>query len=352
MAASVLAVSRAARAAGRLVAIGAAALLSLAGAASAQTIAASRVSALTATVYARCDAASPVRQVLQRGAAVTIESVNEGWVNVRVDAGGEKGCMRRADLEPSAAIDREAQAQRQRRVDAARRGAASGRGTPSGPGGDRVIVSVNASYLATSRTFDDERTFPLHAETATFSTDYSVEPSIGVDAGGFVNVWRGLAAGVAFTSHSDARDITIQGSLPHPLLFNRNRGIEGTAAGEHEETAAHLQFGYIVPVGKSDALRVIVFGGPSFYTVKQSVVTAIQHTESYPFDEAAFSSATVETEEASVTGFNIGADVSYFFTPNVGVGGIVRFTGATASFSLGDVDAGGALVGGGLRLRF
>ena len=325
------------------------AVVVVAGEASAQGITTSKVTSVTATVYSRCDPSSPARQVLQRGAAVTIEGVNEGWVLVRVQAGGEQGCMRRSDLEPSAAVDREAQAQRQRRTDAVRRGTAvAGRrpgATPAGPA-ERVVVSINASYLASSRTF------PLYAETATFSTDYSVEPSTGLDAGGFVRVWRGLAAGVAFTSHSDSRDIAIEASLPHPLVFGRNRSIEGTAAGDHEETAAHLQIAYIVPVGTKDQLRIVVFGGPSFYTVKQSIVTAISHTETFPFDEAAFAGATVETEEASVTGFNVGADVAYYFTRNLGVGGIVRFSGATASFSLGDVDAGGALVGGGLRLRF
>ena len=97
---------------------------------------------------------------------------------------------------------------------------------------------------------------------------------------------------------------------------------------------------------------MVVFGGPSFFTVKQSVVTAVQRTEAYPFDEATFSGATVATEVESTNGFNIGADVAWYFTKNVGVGGIVRFSSATAAFSVGDVDAGGALVGGGLRLRF
>ncbi len=97
---------------------------------------------------------------------------------------------------------------------------------------------------------------------------------------------------------------------------------------------------------------MVVFGGPSFFTVKQSVVTAVQRNEAYPFDEATFSGATVATEEESTNGFNIGADVAWYFTKNVGVGGIVRFSSATAAFSVGDVDAGGALVGGGLRLRF
>jgi hypothetical protein len=214
----------------------------------------------------------------------------------------------------------------------------------------RVIVSANASYLTASRTFDDARTFDLYLETARFEADYDVQAAVGADVGVFVRVWKGLAAGIAFTSYVDSRDIAVSASLPHPFLFNANRAIEGTAAGEHEETAAHLQVAYIVPIGTK--MEAVIFGGPSFFTVKQSVVTAVGFSESYPYDTATFTVAEVETEEEQKTGFNVGADVAYYFTKHVGVGGVVRFSSAKIPFSLGEVDAGGALVGGGVRLRF
>ena len=123
-----------------------------------------------------------------------------------------------------------------------------------------------------------------------------------------MRIWKGLGAGVAFTSYSDSRDIEIEASLPHPLKFNSPRTITGTAAGDHEETAVHLQFAYIVPIGAK--VSVVIFGGPSFFTVKQSVVTAVQRNETYPFDEVTFTGATVATEEESTNGFNVGADVA------------------------------------------
>jgi hypothetical protein len=316
--------------------------------AAAQGLGTGRVTAVTSSIHARCDPASPARLVVERGAVVTIEAVNEGWVSVRA-ASGEVGCMRRSDLEPTQAIERAAQARRAREVSQARGATASRPGAVT-VATERVVVSVNASYLTASRTFDDTRTFDLNAETASFSSDYAVEPSVGVDVGAFVRVWKGLAAGVAFTSYSDSRDIEIEASLPHPLKFTSPRTITGTASGDHEETAAHLQIAYILPVGRK--MSAVIFGGPSFFTVKQSVVTDVQWREEYPFDEATFTGATAATEEESKTGFNVGADVAYYFTNNVGVGGIVRFSAATTTFSLGDVDAGGALVGGGLRLRF
>jgi len=330
-----------------VVAVVAGILCGSAAPAAAQGLGTSRVAAVTATVYARCDPSSPARAVLERGTPVTIDAVNEGWVSVSV-AGGEQGCMRRTDLEPTQSIERAAEARRAREV-------ARARGTTpvsvSEPAiAERVTISVNASYLTATRTFDDTRTFDLYAEQGSFTTDYQVEARLGVDAGGFVRVWKNLAVGAAFTTHKDDRDLVIEASLPHPLLFNHPRAVEGTAPGTREETAVHLQVAYVVPVNRN--LRVVVFGGPSFFTVKQSVVTGISYDEDYPYDEATFAGADVETEEEQKTGFNVGADVGYYFTKNVGVGGIIRFSQTKVTFSVGDVDAGGAMVGGGLRLRF
>lgn len=325
-------------------------LSGLATPAEAQGLGTSRVAAVTATIYARCDPASPARAVLERGAAVTIDAVNEDWVSVAV-TGGEQGCMRRSDLEPTPAIDRAAEARRAREV-------ARARGTQPAPGArtfaqapaPRAIVSANVSYLAASHTFDDTRTFELYQETARFTADYDVEARTGMDIGAYVRLWRGLAAGVAYTAFKDERDIAISGTLPHPLIFQHDRSIEGTAPGSREENAIHLSAAFVVPLrGK---LQAVIFGGPSFFTVKQSVVTDVDWDESYPYDTATFRSATVETEEESKTGFHVGADVGYYFTKTFGVGGIVRFSSTKVDFSLGEVDAGGAMVGGGVRIRF
>ena len=138
--------------------------------------------------------------------------------------------------------------------------------------------------------------------------------------------------------------------MPHPLLFNHNRTVDGTAPGTREEQAVHVQAAYLLPVGNK--MEVVVFAGPTFFTVKQSVVTGITYDDDYPYDEATFSGADVEAEEAKKTGFNVGADVTYYVTKSLGVGGILRFSQTKVTFSLGEVDAGGAMVGAGIRLRF
>ncbi len=215
---------------------------------------------------------------------------------------------------------------------------------------ERVFIGVSGGWQASTTTFDDARSFALNVETARFTSDYEVAGNAMFEVGGRVRLWRDLGVGVAATRYADTRDIAIAATLPHPFLFRRDRQIDGLAAGERTELAGHLEAVYLARFGPR--LHAMFFGGPSFFTVEQTVVTAIDFAEQFPFDEATFRSATVTTESPTKTGFNVGVDVGYYFTKQVGAGGLVRFSRATVPLSLGDVDAGGLTAGAGLRLKF
>jgi hypothetical protein len=58
-----------------------------------------RIETESATLHARCDAGSPVRAKLFRRDLVAIEGFVDGWVTVRDQASGARGCLRRTALE-------------------------------------------------------------------------------------------------------------------------------------------------------------------------------------------------------------------------------------------------------------
>jgi hypothetical protein len=123
----------------------------------------------------------------------------------------------------------------------------------------------------------------------------------------------------------------------------------------HEELGVHLQVMAMLPVGQR--LSVVVFGGPSFFRMSRGLVADVQYDDRYPYDSATFAGAGTSDASARKLGFNTGADVGYFFASNVGVGGVIRFSGATVNLDAQDgttvaVDAGGFQAGAGLRLRF
>ena len=164
-----------------------------------------------------------------------------------------------------------------------------------------------------------------------------------------------VGAGVAFTSRSTTT--TVSGSLPNPLYLNRPLSLSGGFNANHSEMAIHVQATWVVPI--SPKMLLMVFGGPSFVNVTQTIVEpeGIGVSIVYPYDSGAITAATTSEPSQMAVGFSAGADFSYFFSKTVGVGGMVRVPRATANFPVTgqspvSVATGGLAVGGGLRVVF
>jgi hypothetical protein len=233
-------------------------------------------------------------------------------------------------------------------------GAASGYAQTTGAS-PRALLSVNGGYQATSNDFRDGVVFRDNTEEGRFDTEYDVSsgPTFDVSGSRQIRRWLGVGGGVSRFSRSAPAALTA--SVPHPFFFNRPRSVNGNISGlGREELALHFQLRAVVPVRR---LQVSLFGGPSWFRVKQGMVTSITYTEEYPYDQALFrdEETTIETEAA--LGFNAGVDTAFFFTRQAGIGVLVQYAGATVNLhSAGagwrEVKAGGIQTGAGLRLRF
>ncbi len=219
---------------------------------------------------------------------------------------------------------------------------------------EQVFISVNGLFQVTSNDFDDSETIRVNAENGRFDTDYDVGGGFAFDVSGGVVVWRNLAVGGGLTRFSTSTPTTIDAQIPHPFFFNQPRSVTGEFEGDRSELAVHIQAKWLVPV--NDKFLVTIFGGPSFFQVEQTIVNDIDYTESYPFDTATFTRAITDDQSESAMGFHVGGDFAYYFSNQVGVGGVVQYSGATVEMAVpsgtADVKAGGLQVGGGLRLRF
>jgi hypothetical protein len=216
---------------------------------------------------------------------------------------------------------------------------------------DRGYANVSG-FFQPSTSFSNTVKPIEFAEPSVIDTTYKTGSVPGFEAEGGVRLWRNLAAGVGVSWLSKDATGSVSAQVPHPFFFNKPRSVAGDAASlAHEETAVHLEALWMVPLTRRWQLALA--GGPSWFSVSQDLVSDVAVTQTYPFDTATFSSATTVHRTASKAGFNVGADVSYLFSPHIGVGFGVMFT--HASVPLDDtltVDAGGAHVGGGLRMRF
>ncbi len=220
----------------------------------------------------------------------------------------------------------------------------------------RGFLVVNGGYQVTANDFSDSAVRRENAEDGRIDTKYIVKggPSFDVAAGGIL--WGRLGIGVGASRFSVSTPASLAGTVPHPFFFNRLRSVSGEAAGlKREELAINVQVRGVFPVGTK--FQAMVFGGPSFFQVKQGVVNDFTYTDSYPYDAATFRAATTTDSSVSKIGFNAGGDLAFFFTRQFGLGATIQFAGTTVQIPAAggaqqDIKVGGVKAGGGLRLRF
>jgi hypothetical protein len=221
---------------------------------------------------------------------------------------------------------------------------------------EALRVSINVGSRLSSTTFTSTTSFPVYLETSNITTSYTA-PKGQLFDGGFLFRLRGsVGVGVAISSYSERHDAAINASIPHPFFFNTPRSLTATAANlQRSELAAHIQAAYVISSNRYD---LAISGGPSIFRVGQDLVSNVSYTETYPYDTVTFTGATTVRAERTKLGFNVGVDLGYKLSGNVGVGGLVRVSRATPSFPLAgsaadvSADAGGVQVAGGVRFYF
>jgi hypothetical protein len=195
-----------------------------------------------------------------------------------------------------------------------------------------------------------------NVEPGTVTAEIPLDQAPFYDVGGWVRLFGRFGAGVSYSRITRTVDATVNASIPHPFYFNQPRTISGTQPGaRQEENAVHIDF--VALAAATDRLELTVFVGPTVFNTKQDLVTDVSYTESYPFDTATFTSATLTQQSLSKTGVNVGADITWTFTRHIGLGGLIRFSHASATYTASPtneatVSLGGLQAGGGIRVRF
>ena len=218
----------------------------------------------------------------------------------------------------------------------------------------RLVIDGGA--LVNPQSFSQDFALTKNAESTPVTID--MKPAAGgfIEAGARVRVTRSLwVGGVGFASSGTA-DGTLTAQVPHPFYFNRRREVSGDLASlSHSESGAHVDLAYAIQTGSGPEIQI--FGGPSYFSVKQTLVTDFTYTDSYPYDTARFDSATTTEATGGAWGFNVGGEVTWRLGRSLLVGGLVRYSVATVTLSPSagndvDLHAGGIDVGAAVRVAF
>ena len=226
--------------------------------------------------------------------------------------------------------------------------------TPPRKPGD-LTIDITVGGQLTGDDVTQQFSVIKNVEPAPIAVTQPFSAGVFVDGGVTVRVRRrlGVAVNVSFLPHE--HDATVTAHVPSPVFFNQPRTVSGTTSLSQSQTAVHVDAAYLAqPRGR---LWLTLLGGVSIFHVAQGLVTDINVSDPYPFDAPTFASAVTTTASATPVGFNVGLDVTWRRWRRAGIGALVRYSRASATFSPGSVGAttvvaGGLQTGGGVRIGF
>jgi hypothetical protein len=223
----------------------------------------------------------------------------------------------------------------------------------------KLTAFVNFGFQAGSGDISQNLQPVIYDEAAKIDVAQTYENGPLVDVGGTYLIFGKWGASVAYNHTSGDGNASISGSIPDPFITDNPRAVALTANGlKHNENAVHVDVVY--RFAATPKIDVTVGVGPTFFSMDQEFVTdvAVSETAATPPFTNPTVTPTVSKVKKSPVGFNIGADVTYMLTHNMGVGMLLRFAHANPSLDVPntptpiDVRAGGFQVGGGFRYRF
>jgi hypothetical protein len=218
----------------------------------------------------------------------------------------------------------------------------------------RFFVSANVGYQIINQDFETASEFEAFEETATLSSSGELKSGPIFDAGIAYQLSNDFGIGAAFSFYTDEGDVAVVARVPHPLFFDQIRVANYQATGvKHSSAALHLNAVWFVPF--TTKIDFQVSAGPSIVFVKQDVVTGANLlSENPPFTEPRIDTITLTEQKKTAFGFNAAADMTYSFTPTIGVGFTARYLFASADLDglVDSVNVGGFQALGGIRFRF
>lgn len=214
---------------------------------------------------------------------------------------------------------------------------------------DRVFLNVNIGAQAPSQSLSAETSPDIYGEAASFVSKQDVGGGAFFDISGGYKLWRNLAVGIGITHAGSKADLTVNASIPDPLVYDHLRPVTAVLPdAKHSQTAINLSGTWIVPV--TDKIDVGYVFGPTIFLASQDLPGIPTFSEPGP----TITSLPRESVDKTTLGIHFGVDGTYLVTPRYGVGVLVRYTWGSADIAgAGDsVTLGGFQIGAGLRVRF
>lgn len=324
------------------------ALLLTSAAAFAETV---RVTVDSASVWANPTGTAGVIGIVRRGTVLDVQGHEGRWLIVLLPADPrQRGYILEQQTQPAPGATPSAEPVAAQRPGRRPRPAATRTRTPA----SAPFLFVGVTGQVTALDFNATDSVQTLLETETRDTRYVPSRRPGFDIGIGREFGRRLVVSGALVRLSGPGTASITASIPHPFFYGQPRALSGESTAERVETAVHLQLGRVVHRGRR--VNVTLGAGPTYFVVRQDLLTALKYDETYPFDTVTFTGATFDRRTSKAFGVNGAVDIFGPITRRASWQVTARVSHGSADFTNGTTttkaSAGHGQVSGGIRLGF
>ena len=82
-------------------------------------------------------------------------------------------------------------------------------------------------------------------------------------------MWRELAVGASYTQLNTSAVASIEGTVPHPLVFDQRTVAPMELPSSYQERATHIHVAWVIPITTVEGLDVTISGGPTAFNLKR-----------------------------------------------------------------------------------
>jgi len=214
---------------------------------------------------------------------------------------------------------------------------------------DKLFVNVSAVGQFGRQTITSTFSFALYDEIGSATASRRVQGGVFMDITGGVHLAGPWGVAFNFYSRSAPSDGTVTASVPDPVLYNHARSVSGTIPNmAHSEMWFAPLLVYTIPV--SDKIDLMLMAGPAVTRLRHELASSVTVTEPASGPKVEVGLTTISH---NYWNYEVGADLRYLLTKQIGVGGFIRFGHDRANVSkTNKVTLGGPQLGLGARIRF
>lgn len=214
------------------------------------------------------------------------------------------------------------------------------------PATERYYLNVNAGIALPAGEVSGLVSRELYDETAAVAFSIPRAVSWLADVTGGVRLGGDIYLGLSVAHMATRSDGSYEASIPDPVFFNRPLRVNSSLEGfDHRATIVSPHVTWSAAL--TDNFDITTAVGLAIARVAQDVASELSVTPGTQLFTL-FSSE----ERAIAVGPFLNVDLIRNLRPRFGIGGFVRYAGATASLPSVKLKVGGFQGGGGLRLRF